>query len=47
MEHQLTVLYQEKELLEHEIGVSSAEDIITMIRSMEEQLNSLYQDREE
>lgn len=41
-DEQLSVLYAEKELLEKEIGVSSAEDVIAMIRSLEEQLNVLY-----
>ncbi len=41
-DEQLSALYAEKELLEKEIGVSSAEDVIAMIRSLEEQLNVLY-----
>lgn len=41
-DEQLCALYAEKELLEKEIGVSSAEDVIAMIRSLEEQLNVLY-----
>jgi len=43
---QLTALYAEKELLQRELGVSSAELIIAMIRSMEEQLVSLYAEKE-
>jgi hypothetical protein len=41
-DEQLSALYAEKELLEKELGVSSAEDIIVMIRSLEEQLKALY-----
>jgi hypothetical protein len=41
-DEQLSTLYAEKELLEKELGVSSAEDVIAMIRSLEEQLNALY-----
>ena len=41
-DEQLTALYAEKELLEKEVGVSNAEDLISMIRSLEEQLSSLY-----
>jgi hypothetical protein len=44
-DEQLSALYAEKELLEKEVGVSNAEDLISMIRSLEEQLSSLYAER--
>ncbi len=46
MEAQLVSLYEEKELLERELGVSDAEVLVAMIRSMEEQLVSLYAEKE-
>jgi hypothetical protein len=42
MDEQLSTLYAEKELLLNALGVSDAEDIITMVRSLEEQLSALY-----
>lgn len=42
MSDQLSVLYEEKEMLERSLGVSSAEDIIAMVQSMSEQLDALY-----
>lgn len=46
MEAQLVSLYEEKELLERELGVSDAEVLVAMVRSMEEQLVSLYAEKE-
>ncbi len=43
---QLTALYEEKERLQRELGVSSADLIIAMVRSMEEQLVALYEEKE-
>ena len=47
MEQQLVALYRERELLERELGVSSAELLIAMVRSMEKQLAELYREKEE
>ena len=47
MEAQLHSLYAEKEQLERELGVSSADLIIAMVRSMEEQLIALYSEKEQ
>ncbi|MCO4771931.1 MAG: hypothetical protein KDA24_18010 [Deltaproteobacteria bacterium] len=46
MEAQLVALYEEKELLEQELGISSADLLIAMVRSMEEQLIALYTEKE-
>ena len=46
LESQLITLYAEKELLQVELGVSSATEIIALIKSMEAQLVDLYADRE-
>ncbi|MCU0427065.1 MAG: hypothetical protein MUF71_15715 [Candidatus Kapabacteria bacterium] len=43
-DEQLQDLYREKELLETSLGISDAEDIIAMVRSLEEQLSALYAD---
>ncbi len=43
-DEQLTAMYAEKEQLENALGISSADDIILMVRSLEEQLNALYAD---
>ena len=43
-DEQLTAMYAEKEQLENALGVSSADDIILMVKSLEEQLNALYAD---
>ena len=42
---QLSELYAEKELLENSLGISSADDVILMVRSLEEQLSALYAER--
>lgn len=42
IEAQLISLYDEKKKLEDELGVSSPEAIIAMVRSMEQQLNEFY-----
>ncbi|TAE21665.1 MAG: hypothetical protein EAZ92_16630 [Candidatus Kapaibacterium sp.] len=42
MSEQLSVLYEEKELLEQSLGTSIPEEIIAMMRSMSEQLSALY-----
>ncbi len=47
MEAQLIALYAEREQLHEELGVSDAADIIAMVRSLEVQLNDLYQEKEE
>jgi|GEM_PF-6283475 len=47
MEAQLVSMYKEREILERELGVSSAALIIALVRSMEEQLISLYREKEE
>ena len=46
LEAQLQVLYAEREKLAQELGVSDAESLITMVRSMEHQLCALYQEKE-
>ncbi len=46
MEAQLAALYKEKEVLERELGVSNADLLVAMVRSMEEQLVALYQEKE-
>ncbi|MCB1146407.1 MAG: hypothetical protein KDK41_02070 [Leptospiraceae bacterium] len=46
IETQLDLLYAEKEELDRELGFSSASEIIETIRSLEEQLNDLYQEKE-
>jgi hypothetical protein len=47
MEAQLRSLYEDRELLERELGVSSPTVLIAMIRSMEAQLIDLYREKEE
>lgn len=42
MEAPLESLYAERELLQKELGVSSAEQILWMVRSLEAQLVALY-----
>jgi len=39
-------LYAQRELLEQELGVSDALTLIRMVRSMEAQLVSLYEERD-
>lgn len=46
LEHQLTALYQERELLETTLGASSARQLIEMVESMSDQLAALYAERE-
>ena len=46
MEAQLVSLYQEKRLLEQELGASDAAVIVRMVRSMEAQLDALYAEKE-
>ena len=43
MEDQLEALYAERDWLQQEIGASDAESIVDMVRSLESQLNDLYQ----
>lgn len=43
---QLEAVYADRELLQKELGVSDARDLIHMVRSMEIQLNDLYRDQE-
>jgi hypothetical protein len=47
LEEQLRSLYEDRELLENELGVSDSAEIVAMVRSLESQLNDVYQDREE
>ena len=44
---QLKALYSEREKLHSELGVSDAESIITMIRSLTAQLEAFYQKNDE
>lgn len=46
MEAQLADLYAERELLERELNISDAAEIVAMVRSLEGQLIDLYQERE-
>lgn len=46
MELQLMALYHDREFLERNLGVSEAAEIVAMVRSMEEQLKDVYQERE-
>lgn len=46
MEAQLRSLYEDRELLEEQLGVSSPHLLIAMVRSMEEQLVELYREKE-
>ncbi|MEM7621591.1 MAG: hypothetical protein AAF235_00120 [Planctomycetota bacterium] len=42
LEQQLRALYQERELLEERFGASSAEEIMSMVESLEAQLRDFY-----
>ena len=44
---QLRALYIEREELHTELGVSDAESIITMVRSLTAQLEAIYQEHDE
>lgn len=46
LEAQLVSLYAERGHLERELGVSDANEIVTMVRSLEAQLRDLYSHRE-
>ncbi|MFN4243842.1 MAG: hypothetical protein ACK4PI_11475 [Tepidisphaerales bacterium] len=46
LEAQLVTLYQEREKLERELGTSDAHELVAMVRSLEQQLGSLYHERE-
>lgn len=46
MEAQLRSLYEDRELLEEQLGVSSPHLLIALVRSMEEQLVELYREKE-
>jgi len=46
LEDQLNSLYAEREILEKELGVSDAKEIITMFRSLDSQLVTMYATRE-
>ena len=46
MEAQLIDLYAQRELLERELGISDAQTLIMMVRSMEAQLVALYEERD-
>lgn len=42
LESQLQTLYQDREALENQIGASSAEEVLGMIRNLESQLCDMY-----
>lgn len=46
MEAQLSALYAEREALHEALGVSTAADVIQLVRSLETQLNDLYKEKE-
>lgn len=46
LELQLTSLYHEREYLERHLGVSDAQELVSMVRSLESQLRDLYAERE-
>lgn len=46
MEAQLADLYRDREALHDALGVSSAEDVLRLVRSLEEQLTTFYADQE-
>ncbi|MGI4788641.1 MAG: hypothetical protein ACRYFS_07300 [Janthinobacterium lividum] len=47
LEGQLNSLYEDREYLERELGLSDARELVTMVRSLEAQLIDLYQQQEE
>jgi hypothetical protein len=47
MAEQLASLYAEKELLEQELGISDAEDVVTMVRNLIHQLEEFYREGEQ
>ncbi|MCS6984641.1 MAG: hypothetical protein NZM25_05910 [Leptospiraceae bacterium] len=47
MEGQLVLLYQEKEFLERELGTSDPQELVAMVKSLEEQLATLYAEKEQ
>ena len=44
---QLEALYSERERLHAELGISDADSIVTMVRSLTAQLNALYQQKDD
>lgn len=46
MEAQLSALYAERETLHNALGVSNADDVVRLVRSLEAQLNDLYNEKE-
>lgn len=46
MEAQMKELYADRELLERELGTSDADKIVSMVRSLENQLKTLYHEKE-
>lgn len=46
MEAQMKELYADRELLERELGTSDAEKIVSMVQSLENQLKTLYYEKE-
>lgn len=46
LEAQLDALYDDRLRLHQALGVSSADEIIALVRSMQEQLDDLYAERE-
>lgn len=46
LEAQLVTLYQEREKLERELGTSDAHELVSMVKSLEQQLGTLYHDKE-
>lgn len=47
MEQQLQMLYAEREQLHREIGVSDTHEVVTMVRSLEDQLRTFYREQSE
>ena len=47
MEAQLIDLYEQRRVLELELGTADAETLIRMFRSLTEQLESVYAERDE
>lgn len=46
LEPQLVALYAEREALHAALGVSDADDVIALVRSLEAQLADLYNEKE-
>jgi hypothetical protein len=46
MEAQMKELYADRELLERKLGTSDANQIVLMVKSLENQLKTLYHEKE-